>query len=78
MYSVSCFNLVVGLEALFGEKAYQSCPVEMGLGLGSGQVLSNFLWTCTFSISIDEHVPLKFRMTKSLWKITRMLLPISI
>jgi len=31
-----------------------------------------------FSISIDEHVPLKFLMTKRLWKITRMYLPISI
>jgi len=31
-----------------------------------------------FSISIDEHVPLKFLMTKRLWKITRMYLTISI
>jgi len=31
-----------------------------------------------FSISTDEDVPLKFLMTKMLWKITRMYLPISI
>jgi len=31
-----------------------------------------------FSISIDEHIPLKFYMTKRLWKITKMYLPISV
>ena len=31
-----------------------------------------------FSNSLDEHVPLKYFMTKRLWKITRMYLPISI
>jgi len=32
----------------------------------------------TFSISIDEHVPQKFLMTKTLRKTTKICLPISI
>ena len=38
--------------------------------------LSLAMWP--ISISIDQHVPLKFLMTHRLWKITRMHLPMSI
>jgi len=39
-----------GLLALFGGLIHQSSPVATGLGLGLGQVLSNFLWSCTPSV----------------------------
>jgi len=50
-------------------------------GYGTGfwtDVIKLFLAMYLFSISIDEQVPLKFLMTKRLWKITKMYLPISI
>jgi len=66
-----------GLELYWGGYAHERSSVATGLGLG--QVLSKLsLAMYPFSISIDEHVPLKFLVTKRLWKITRMYLAISI
>ena len=58
-------------------------PPKLPRGDGTGfrfrtGVIKLSLAMYPFSISIDEQVPLKFLMTKRLWKITRMHLPISI
>jgi len=65
--------------ALFGGLS----PPKLPRGDGTGcrfrtSVIKLYLAMHPCSISIDEHVPLKFLMTKTLWKITRMYLPISI
>jgi len=49
-------------------------PPKLPRGDGTGfrfrtGVIKPSLAIYPFSISIDEHVPLKFYMTKSLWKI---------
>jgi len=48
---------------------------RQGFRFGTG-VIKLSLAMYPFSISTDEHVPLKFLMTKRLWKITRLYLPI--
>jgi len=58
-------------------------PPKLTRGDGTGfrfrtGVIKLFLAMYPFSISIDEHLPLKFLMTRRLWQITRMYLPISI
>ena len=68
-----------GLELCLGGLS----PAKLPCGDGTGfrlriGVIKLSLAMYPFSISIDEHVPLKFLMTKILWKITRMYLPISI
>jgi len=55
-------------------------PPKLPRGDGTGfrfrtGVIKLSLAMYPFSISIDEHVHLKFLMTKRLWKITRMYLP---
>ena len=67
----------MGLGALFGGLSPPKLPRGDGTGFRTG-VIKLSLAMYPFSISIDEHVPLKFLMTKRLWKITRMHLPISI
>jgi len=68
-----------GLGALFGRLSSPKLPRgdRTGFRLRAG-VVKLSLAMYPFSISIDEHIPLKFLMTKRLWKITRMYLPISI
>jgi len=78
IYGVSRFNFGVAWSFAWGTK-----PTKAPRGDGTGfrfrtGVTKLYLAMCPFSISIDEHVSLKFLITKRLWKITRMYLPISI
>jgi len=55
------------------------CLCRWGLGVGFGEGFPKlFLAIYPFSISIDEHVPLKFLMTKRLRKITKLYLSIRV
>jgi len=68
-----------GLELCLGGLSPAKLPCGDGIGFRFRiGVIKLSLAMYPFSISIDEHVPLKFLMTKILWKITRMYLPISI
>jgi len=64
---------------LFGGLSPRKLPQVNGIWFrfGTGAIKLS-LAMYPFSISIGEHVPLKSLMTKRLWKITRMYLPISI
>jgi len=72
IYNVSCFSLG-GLGASFGGLSRPKIPSGDGTGFGFRTcVIKLSLSMYSFSISIDEHVPLKFLLTKRLWQITRM------
>jgi len=63
-----------GLGALFGGLSPPKLPCNDGTGFRFRTgVLKFSLAMYSFSISIDEHVPLTLLMTKRLWKITRMI-----
>jgi len=65
-----------GLGVLFGGLSQPKPPRGDGTGFRfTTGVIKRSLAICPFSISTDVHVPLKFLMTKSLRKITRMYLP---
>jgi len=68
-----------GLGALFGGLSPPKLPRVDGSGFRFWTGVIKFsLAMYLFSISTDEHVPIKFLMKKRLWKITRMYLPINI
>jgi len=68
-----------GVGILFGELSPPKLPRgdRTGFRFRTG-VIKLSLTMYPFSISIDGHVPLKFYITKRLWKITRTYLAISI
>jgi len=73
IYSVSYFNLGGRLEFCLGDKVHPWQGTRFRTGV---MKLSQAMYP--FISLIDEHGPLKFLITKSLWKITRMYLPISV
>jgi len=77
---LQCFMFQFGgLAAFFGGPSPPKFPRGDGTGFRFRTgVIKLSLAMYPFSILIDEHVPLTFFMTKWLWKITRMYLPISI